>query len=156
MGVPEGAASPKAGSRLRGRGSAIAVILAVILITVSAGIFYQLTTPNPIQGPYVVYVYIPDGAGVNSSLSYTPRTTTIVVGINNTVTWVDQDASKNQVHTVTFSQVPPGVDPSQLNSLQSPGLADGFQFIRTFNSPGTYVYHCYYHSWMTGTIIVKA
>jgi plastocyanin len=151
-----GPSSPRAGSRFRGRGSAVAVVLAVVIITVSAGIFYQLTTPLPIKGPYVVYVYIPDGAGANSSLSFNPKTITLVVGVNNTVTWVDQDSSKGQVHTVTFGPVPAGVDVSQLNSAQSPGLADGFQFIRIFNVPGTYSYHCYYHSWMTGTIVVKA
>lgn len=28
-------------------------------------------------------------------------------------------------------------------------------FVRRFDTPGTYTYHCYYHPTMTGTIIVQ-
>jgi plastocyanin len=41
-------------------------------------------------------------------------------------------------------------------SFNSNALNAGATFTFTFTKPGTYVYGCQYHSWMHGTVIVKA
>ena len=91
-----------------------------------------------------VSVSIVPGAGTNtSSLGYSPDKITVVIGVNNTVTWTNNDASP---HTVTAND----------GSFFSGNMATGGTFSYTFTSPGTYAYHCTYHPWMTGVVVVKA
>jgi plastocyanin len=98
---------------------------------------------QPATGPGAVKVSIVPGAGSNtSSRGYLPDTVTVVVGVNNTVTWTNND---NAPHTVTADD----------GSFNSGNLAPGATFSFTFATAGTYKYHCVYHSWMTGTVIVK-
>jgi plastocyanin len=95
-----------------------------------------------------VTVTIPLGVASNQSLNYVPSTITVVVGVNNTIVWTQNDPIP---HTVTSVQVPGGVD-----SFDSGPLNKGDTFTVTLNVPGTYLYHCSYHGWMKGTIIVKS
>jgi plastocyanin len=90
-------------------------------------------------GPVVT---MPSGVGTSNNLNYQPLTITVVIGVNNTVTWVNQDITK---HTVT------AVD----QSFNSGDILPGQSWTHTFTTPGSYAYMCVYHSWMRGTIIVK-
>lgn len=84
------------------------------------------------------------GSAVNTtSTYYSPPTITVVIGKNNTVTWVNKDIAP---HTVTADD----------GSFNSGNLNPGDSYTHVFTTPGTYAYHCAYHSWMRGTIIVKA
>ena len=85
------------------------------------------------------------GAGSNTSIgkAYVPDPLTVVVGVNSTVDWVNND---NAPHTVTANDA----------SFDSGNVAPGQSFTFTFTTPGMYQYHCIYHPWMTGTVIVKA
>ena len=85
------------------------------------------------------------GSGTNASLdqSYSPSPVTVVIGVNNTVTWVNNDSSP---HTVTAND----------GSFGSGNVAPTGTYTFTFTKPGTYAYHCLYHPWMVGTVIVKA
>ena len=88
-------------------------------------------------------ISIEQGSAVNStSTYYSPSTVTVVIGVNNTVTWTNND---NAPHTVTDKGV---FDSGNLNPGQS--------WSHTFSTPGTYTYTCTYHPWMTGTVIVKS
>ncbi len=92
----------------------------------------------------VVYVSIPSGTGSNPNQSFSPSTITVVIGVNNTVIWTNNDVVQ---HTVTADKV------SMFNSQAlNPGQAFGY----TFTQPGTYGYTCQFHGWMTGKVIVKA
>ena len=83
-------------------------------------------------------------AGGKTTYGYSPDTITVVIGINNTVFWTNGDSAP---HTVTSDTA--GVfNSGNMNS------GDTFQF--TFTTPGTYTYHCTYHSWMQGTVVVKS
>ncbi len=74
--------------------------------------------------------------------SYKPASVTIAPG--DTVTWTNKDP---YLHTVT----------SDDGSFQSSGdLGMGQSHSSTFMSPGTFAYHCFYHSFMTGTVTVAA
>jgi plastocyanin len=90
-------------------------------------------------------VIMPQGVGANTALTYSPETITLIIGVNNTVIFKDQDSSA-QYHTVTATD----------KSFDSGNLKSGQSWTYTFSTPGTYTYYCIYHSWMKGKVIVKA
>lgn len=97
-----------------------------------------------------VQVVMPNGVGVRSSLNFQPSTITVVIGVNNTISWTNKDSAD---HTVTFATVPSGV---QRTSISNPDVGPGETFTITLTVAGTYQYHCSFHpAWMRGTIIVK-
>jgi plastocyanin len=71
--------------------------------------------------------------------AFQPQNVTIVQG--TTVRWTNND---NAPHTTT----------SDTGVWNSPTLSQGQSFQFTFNTPGTYTYHCDVHHGMTGTITV--
>ncbi len=95
-----------------------------------------------------VAVSIAQGAGVPPNNGFTPRNITVVIGVNNTVIWTNNDVS---IHTVTSTVVPSGASP-----FGSGYLNTGGSFSYTFAVPGVYEYHCQIHPWMTGSVTVKA
>jgi hypothetical protein len=89
-------------------------------------------------------VTIDSGAGTNvNDPGYTPDNITVVLGVNNTVQWVNNDS---MAHTVT------AVD----GSFDSGNMNAGARFTHTFTQPGTYNYLCVYHHWMHGSVTVLA
>jgi plastocyanin len=86
-------------------------------------------------------VYIPAGTGSNNNLNYAPGTFTVVIGQNSTVIFVNQDSTK---HTVTAND----------GSFNSGDILPGGTWSYMFKTPGTYSFHCIYHSWMKGTVTV--
>ncbi len=93
-----------------------------------------------------VVVILPSGVSSNLNLNFSPNNITVVIGTNNTVTWVNQDSTK---HTVTESGPSP--------SFNSGDILGGKSWSYTFTTPGRYSYICIYHSfWMKGTVVVKA
>ena len=86
---------------------------------------------------------------------YSPANVTVVIGVNNTVVWDNADVT---FHTATSNPT----DPAQFNSACisskvgpcSPATPTSYQF--KFTVPGTYVYHCDYHAWMEGVVVVLA
>jgi len=78
---------------------------------------------------------------------FAPDNITVVIGVNNTVTWSNDDT--RAPHTVHVSSVPAGALP-----LSSGNMKPGDTYTYTFTVPGTYQYFCDYHSWMTGTVKV--
>lgn len=71
---------------------------------------------------------------------------TISVNAGDTVRWVNDDAPPHKVVADSPSNIP-GLESGMLNT------GDSFSF--TFNSAGTFGYHCQVHPSMKGTIIVK-
>jgi plastocyanin len=110
---------------------------------------------NPVNGTAAggaaVKITIPSGVNLNHALNFQPSTITLVIGVNNTVSWVNQDSTD---HTATFTVVPSGVKTSSISAGDiPPGTSFGPV---TFTVVGTYQYHCQFHpGWMRGTIIVK-
>lgn len=93
--------------------------------------------------PETTFVSILLGSGASVSFSYSPDQVTVVMGANNTVTWVNND---NAPHTVTAYD----------GSFGSGNIGAGGSYSYTFTQPGAYRYYCAYHSWMVGTVVVKA
>ncbi len=111
-------------------------------VTVLAG------SPAPSGGTSSgVAVSIPNGAGdgPQAAPGYTPDKITVVIGVNNTVTWTNNDPIHHTVTSVSGN-----------GSLNSGDMAQGATYSYTFTKPGTYNYYCVYHVWMTGTVVVEA
>jgi plastocyanin len=75
-----------------------------------------------------------------SGFAFSPASVTVKVG--DTVTWTNQDSAS---HTVALDD----------KSASSSSLAKGASFSFTFNTAGTFTYHCGFHSSMTGTVVVQ-
>jgi len=82
-------------------------------------------------------------SGQKTTYGFTPDTITVVIGINNTIYWTNNDAA---IHTATSDTA--GV-------FDTGNIDQGTSAQVTLTTPGTYTYHCTYHAWMQGTIIVK-
>jgi plastocyanin len=93
-------------------------------------------------GANSIKVSIPKGAvSPNGAPGYAPDNLTVVIGVNNTVTWTNDDSAH---HTVTASD----------HSFDSGDMVAGATYSYTFAKAGTYTYICNYHNWMKGTITV--
>jgi plastocyanin len=90
-----------------------------------------------------VIVTMPAGVGSSNTLNFSPASITVVIGVNNTVTWMNKDQS---IHTVTATD----------KSFDSGNILGGASFTYTFKTAGTYTYVCIYHGWMKGTVVVKS
>jgi plastocyanin len=123
---------------------------------VQLGMFgYLVVLPNSAYGNHTgssssgsssaVTVNIVNGAyNQNQAQNFVPNTIVVVIGVNNTVTWVNKDVATHTVTSDTSGQF----DSGDLNQGQS--------WSYTFTTPGTYSYHCSIHPWMSGTVIVEA
>lgn len=87
--------------------------------------------PPPAPKPNVVSI---------SGYAFSPASMTVPKG--TTVTWQNGDAV---AHTAT----------SNTGSWDTGAIAGGGNATITFNTSGTYAYHCTYHTMMTGTIVVQ-
>jgi len=97
----------------------------------------SLPTPTPISKPAA-----PQGVTVTiSNFSFNSSVLTVKPG--TAVTWVNNDSVP---HTITS-------DSGSL--LHSETLSQGKSFSFTFNTPGTYSYHCSIHPGMQGEVIVS-
>lgn len=94
----------------------------------------------------VVLVVIPSGAATNLSLDFEPATVTVVLGVNNTIMWMNEDSTN---HSVSFVSNPLGY------IRGSPLIMPGKTYSIVLNDPGTYTYQdSFYPNWMKGTITV--
>jgi plastocyanin len=110
--------------------------------SVSASLAHSSSTSVIAPGATVVVV-IQDGAGGTSSLGFLPATITVVLGVNSSVKWTNEDYS---IHTATAKD----------GTFDSGDIDPGANFTFVFSAPGTYSYHCDFHVWMKGTVIVLA
>jgi plastocyanin len=120
-------------------------LLAIIMIVLLVG-YFSITgfaIYNSAASQKVSIVYI---AETPVSWNYSPQNIVVVLGVNNTVTWISHSYTQD---TVTSSAGAP-------DSFNSGPISPGHSWSYTFNSPGTYSYHCLYHPWMAGTVTVLA
>jgi plastocyanin len=118
-----------------------AVFLIIAIASVSYGA-YSTAKTSPIAG---VTISMVAGASdpSNSAGHFVPAAIVVVIGVNNTVTWTNDDYT---IHTVTSN-----------SGLFGTGLLNhGDSWTHTFDAPGTYAYHCAIHPFMTGTIVVES
>jgi len=98
---------------------------------------------TPSLGKVTNVTIVPGSAISPNSTGFTPSVVTVVLGVNNTVMWTNADSVP---HTVTAND----------GSFSSGNMNPGDTYVLTFTSAGNYTYHCSYHPWMKGTIVVKS
>ncbi len=119
-----------------------AVSLVVALATLSGIAFVLVARPSGAAQPQV-QVRIVQGSFLSSQAkNYFPRDIVLVIGVNNTVGWVNDDTA---AHTVT-----------SLGNFDSGNLNPNQVFAHTFTQVGTFNYVCSYHPWMKGSVTVRS
>lgn len=131
------ATAGRAGARHRAPGVVLLTLLLGVLLAACGG----GGTPSSSDGGSS------GGAGTTSGtevtikdFAFSPATLTVAVG--DAVTWTNQDSA---THTVTADD----------GSFDSGDLAQGDTFSQTFDTAGTYAYHCAMHPNMVAQIVVQ-
>jgi plastocyanin len=90
-----------------------------------------------------------------SALNFSPINVTVVLGVNSTIMWSNQDTVQ---HTVVVCPIGGGQICAPSKALASSGfLSKGDTFQVTLNSTGVYHFFCSIHpATMRGTIVVEA
>ncbi len=141
--------------------------IAAVIIVVSLGITYMMydyvTTMEQLDNlneeitenlsltddsnPQEVFISINKGLVIIDNLEpITPKTVHVILGINNTVTWINNDDTAHSItpdHRDEFFSGSKGV------------MKPGDRFTYTFTKEGVYDYHGQPGSWLTGTVIVR-
>jgi plastocyanin len=125
----------------RGRSARYSVPIVVVLLFYVVLVGFFARAPAAQSGAALVQI-VPN-ASTMGNLAYDPDVIKVVIGVNNTVVWRNND---NVIHTATGTNFT-GFSTGNIN----PGASESV----TFNTPGTYPYHCIYHPGMVGTVIVK-
>ncbi|HET7295589.1 MAG TPA: plastocyanin/azurin family copper-binding protein [Gemmatimonadales bacterium] len=87
----------------------------------------------------------PAGTAVAADVRMTAlkfRADTVTISAGQAVRWTNDDPLE---HTVTFAGAEAG----------SPPIPSHGTYVRRFDQPGTYAYHCTPHPFMTGVVVVK-
>jgi plastocyanin len=108
----------------------LAIATAATLGLMQTGAGAQSTTTT--AAPVVVHI---------KNFAYDAATVTIKPG--DTVQFVNDDSTP---HTVTATD----------KSFDSGNMDQNAKWSHTFKDPGTYAYICTYHTYMKGTVVVKA
>src|SRR6266850_2337903 len=105
------------------------------------------TTTGTAKPANALPISIVKGSGKPTSTEwFAPQNATVLIGVNNTLFWTNDDASP---HTVTSVNIPPGAA-----TFNSGIISTGGVYTLTLTVPGTYEYYCSLHSWMKGTVVV--
>jgi len=126
----------------------LAAISGVLIVAAACGGNYSSSTPSsppspaapPASGGPSSSVSIPVGASALGTAAFAPDALTVDAG--TTVTWTNTDSV---AHTST----------SDASGWDSGIVAPGGQFSRSFQTAGTYQYHCAIHPGMVGTVVVR-
>lgn len=118
---------------------AASVTLIVVLLAYFAATAVAVSTaPGTPQSGAVVYI-----AETPLTRQYSPQSIVVVVGVNNTVTWIS--------HSTAYDTIT-----SDSGLFDSGSIRPGGSYSYTFPAPGVYLYHCAFHPWMMGKVTVLA
>lgn len=134
--------------RQKGALKRLIIPISVILIAASGlaftfGVLPALQPAGPPPGS--VFVLMWPGSHQDPSvepLGFVPKNVTIVLGINNTVAWQNQDSVTHTAHSDTGEFDVGIVQPGQTSW-------------HTFTRAGTFTYHCHLHPGRNGAVIVS-
>ncbi len=115
--------------------SVVSITLIIVLLGYFAATAVALAVaPAPTQSGAVVYI-----VETPISWQYSPQHVTVVLGMNNALTWIS--------HSIAYDTV------TEDSGLFGSGtIPPGGSFGYTFTEPGVYSYHCVFHPWMVGKV----
>jgi plastocyanin len=93
------------------------------------------------MAPTIVVVHMVSGSSRDPRLGFDPAEIRIILGLNNTVTWKNDDSDWHTAH-------------SNIPEFDSKMIPPAGSYTHTFLTVGIYPYHCDPHPWMTGKITV--
>jgi plastocyanin len=130
-----------------GRGHFTLLGLALAGVVVGAACFSEHSPTTPSAS---ALCNLPLGPGVGESTlvairNFSFQANDVHIQAGSTVTWVNCEPAGTPSHTSTSDQA----------VWQSPLLAPGDTFTRTFDTPGVFPYHCTPHPFMTASITVE-
>ncbi len=120
------------------------LLTAAVLILIIGTVTYGSVATAKYYTNSSATVSIVPGASrpTNAAGHFSPQTILVVIGVNNTVTWVNHDYT---IHTVT----------SRSGIFDSGLLNSGDRWSYTFETAGNFSYYCSIHPYMTGIVIVE-
>lgn len=138
----------------------IGIITLVVGVAVGIGYYQMYYLPEQSLKPAVsehilhpttenIISMIPGSALEEQQDNFVPKLVNIQLGIDNLVTWVNDD---DVAHTVTPDH---RMEDSYSGSFGSTGVimpGETYEFL--FTEPHDVTYHCQPHPWMTGTLII--
>ena len=108
-----------------------------------------------IHPPKIAVVVFPNGSSQQSStIHIDPETATVVIGVNNTVEWINRDNVPSSVVSDSNYVDPIGGNFSSFAQLETGYILPGQTFNFTFTQVGNYSYHSIPHPFTHGKIIV--
>lgn len=113
------------------KGIFVALVLLVVVFSGCVGYGSTGSTQSPAA---------PNSVNIQD-FAFAPSTMTVKVG--TAVTWVNLDSAPHTVVSDSGSEISSGT------------LSKGQTYSHTFNTPGTYAYHCGVHTSMKGTVVVE-
>ena len=129
----------------------LSIMLVLVGLVVPAASAFGPRNSILASSPQITKISIPAGAGITqSSQGFSPSSVTVVIGVNNTVNWTDNDDRMD-----ANGYQPNHIVAANDKAFTSGSLAVGDQFNYTYSAPGTYPYHCNIHAWMNGVVVVK-
>lgn len=129
--------------------TAIGLIVGIAFIFLFAMVFNEQVTGLPAKR--VSVITIPKDASLyqDPAEAFEPQEIKVVIGVNNTVRWVNQDLAPARIEADDDSD-PNFRDATRNNTLIPP---EGF-FEYTFTNPGEFGYHG--QPWQRGVVIVRS
>jgi plastocyanin len=124
----------------------LAVVSTAVALSIACGGSYSSSpaspspSPSPSPGGASTAVTIQRGAETLGNRAFAPDDLTVATG--TTVTWTNTDSV---AHTST----------ANANGWNSGIVSPGDHFSFTFQTPGTFSYHCSIHPGMVGTVVVQ-
>jgi plastocyanin len=146
-----------------------AVIIAVVVAAAAGFVYYQfflvqeadlppklVGTKQETTAAKIAVVRIVEGASLESNPEFmVPQVATVVIGINITIQWINEDTVP---HTVVSDNSYRNAYGEAFDSHLQPEVGafimPGKSFEFTFTEPGTFTYHHEPHPWVQGTVIV--
>lgn len=126
--------------------------ISIIIAGIAAvGIVFVFSHPSYSQSPQISTVVIPkDSIRLSSGKNVEPQLLVVVLGVNNTVRWINEDMSANSVTANNHG------DPLFWNATHSSNtmLLQGRSFNFTFTRVGDFRYHSEPHPWVHGWVLV--
>ena len=110
------------------------------------------SSPINNTSPNVSTIIIPKGSDDPSSgKNYEPRFLTVVLGVNNTVQWINEADEPNTIVADTYNQPDPLFEKGPYShGIIRPGKSFNF----TFTKPGEFQYDTEPHPWLYGWVLV--
>ncbi len=143
----------------------VGLVVGIAIIATFSNVFQNsVKSGSPGRSPIISIVNVPENASSTGGNRYEPKVITVIIGMNNTVRWINYDSTIHSVYADNED------DPLFYNATKEQcenndyvnctlisgnnTLFPGSSFEFTFTKPGVFGYHSVPHPDMRGAVIV--